>query len=102
MQVNAADTVDCTHMDTAISLTFNRPQPFTDISAAAPGRPGVDFENQNSKLLKGFNLNPFTLGQFTMDNVNGMSYGAYLTYITSQAAVKSNRVSFATSLSKSY
>src|SRR5579863_869374 len=28
-QVNAADTVDCTHMDTAILLTFNRPQPFT-------------------------------------------------------------------------
>jgi hypothetical protein len=76
MQVNAADTVDCTHMDTAILLTFNRPEPFTvnslyssfigipdttdltkiisftDISAAAPGRPGVDFEYPNIPVQK--------------------------------------------------
>ena len=221
MQVNASDTVDCTKMDTAISLTFNRPQPFTvnslyssfigipdttdltkvvaftDFSAAPPSRAGVDFEypnipvqkyelnvsavnasndgisyysyadtiprtlpffqesdfavtstqnnnfsvsfpgarptyyatswrdsslvmiiyspadsgtqhpltlltNQNSKLLKGFNFNPFTFGQFTMANINGMSYGPYLRYITNQAAVKSNRVTFATSLAKAY
>ncbi len=29
MQTNAKDTVDCSHMDTAIALTFNRPAPFT-------------------------------------------------------------------------
>jgi hypothetical protein len=28
MQINASDTVDCTHMDTAIFVTFDRPEPF--------------------------------------------------------------------------
>jgi hypothetical protein len=214
IQVNAADTVDCTHMDTAISLTFNRPQPFTvnsqlstfigipdttDLTkiigftyfnAAPPSRAGVDFEypnipvqkyeldvlatnanndnmsyyylgdsipltlpffqesdfsvtstvntnftvsfpntqptyyatswrdsslvmviyspadsgtqhplalltNQNPKLLKGFNFNAFALGQFTIANINGMSYNGWLNY-------KSTPLSFATTLLKAY
>jgi len=68
MQTSPSDTVDCSHLDTAISLTFNRPQPFTvsslyssfigipdttdftkiiaftDPILAAPSRPGVDLE----------------------------------------------------------
>jgi hypothetical protein len=221
MQVNAVDTVDCTHMDTALSLTFNRPQPFTinslystfigipdttdltkiisftDISAAPPSTTGVDFEypnipvqkyelnatgsnagndgifyycytnsipltlpffqesdfnvsstsnnnftvsfpgaqptfyattwrdssismyiyspadsgtqhpltllaNQNPKLLKGTNFAPFTLIQFSIGNVNGMSYAPWLSYITNQAVTKSTRIAFATGLEKSY
>jgi hypothetical protein len=31
-QTNTIDTVDCSHLDTAISLTFNRPSPFTVFS----------------------------------------------------------------------
>jgi hypothetical protein len=82
MQVNAADTVDCTHMDSAILLTFNRPQQFTlnslystfigipdttdltkiisftDISGAPPSRPGVDFEYPKIPVQK-YELNTF-------------------------------------------
>jgi hypothetical protein len=221
MQVNAADTVDCTHMDSAILLTFNRPQQFTlnslystfigipdttdltkiisftDISGAPPSRPGVDFEypkipvqkyelntfgtnagndeilyycyadsipltipifqesdfsisstqnnnfsvsfpgaqptyystswsdgsismiiyapadsgtqhpltllaNQNPRLLKGDNFNPFTLTNFGIENFNGMSYGPWLTYITNLAAAKSKLISFDSGMGKTY
>jgi hypothetical protein len=53
------------------------------------------------KLL-GANFNPFTLTNFGIENLNGMSSGPWLTYITNQAATKSNRISFATGLAKSY
>jgi hypothetical protein len=75
-QSNAIDTVDCTHMDTAISLTFDRPEPFTintqyssfigifdttdltkviglsDYLLAPPSRLGVDFEYPNIPVQK--------------------------------------------------
>jgi hypothetical protein len=76
VQANAIDTVDCTHMDTAISLTFDRPEPFTintqyssfigiydttdltkviglsDYLLAPPSRLGVDFEYPNIPVQK--------------------------------------------------
>jgi hypothetical protein len=75
MLSNASDTVDCTHMDTAISLTFNRPTAFTVSSVSSPfngipdttdltkiiafntiysaaSRPGVDFEYPNIPVQK--------------------------------------------------
>jgi hypothetical protein len=76
MQSNAIDTVDCTHMDTAASLTFDRPEPFTinsgfssfigifdttdltkviglsDYSLAPPSRFGVDLEYPNIPVQK--------------------------------------------------
>jgi len=82
MQVNARDTIDCSHLDTAVALTFNRPEPFTvsalyssfigipdttdmtkvisfsDFFLAAPSRPGVDLEYPNIPVQK-YELNVY-------------------------------------------
>jgi hypothetical protein len=74
-QINSIDTVDCSKMDTALSLTFDRPYPFTidnesssffglpdstdltDIISftdilVSSARPGVDFEYPNVPVQK--------------------------------------------------
>jgi len=75
MQTNVTDTVDCSHLDTAIALTFNRPSPFTVSSLystflgipdttdltkiisftslyTATNRPGVDLQYPNVPVQK--------------------------------------------------
>ncbi len=218
MQTNAIDTVDCSHLDTAIALTFNRPSPFTVSSLyssflgipdttdltkvmaftslyTATNRPGVDLQypnvpvqkyelnvnatnasndnigyycytntipltlpfpaesdyslsstqndnfsvsfpnaaptyyaaylsspnilmaiyapsdtttihpvtlltNQKSKLLQGVSLSSLAVKTFEFENVNGMSYAAYIPYITNPAATQSKRISWAANLIK--
>jgi hypothetical protein len=75
MQNNAIDTIDCSHLDTAIALTFNRPSPFTMTSTTCiffgipdttdftkmisftnyqteTSRPGVDLQYPNVPVQK--------------------------------------------------
>jgi hypothetical protein len=219
MQTNAIDTIDCSHLDTTIALTFNRPSPFTVSSLYSSflgipdttdltkimaftslytetNRPGVDLQypnvpvqkyelnvnatnasndnvnyycytntfpltlplptesdfslsstqndnfsvsfpnaaptyyvaylnnpniqmaiyapsdsttihpvtlltNQKSKLLQGVSLTSLAVKTFGFENVNGMSYAAYIPYITNPAATQSKRISWAASLIKS-
>ena len=218
MQTNAIDTVDCSHLDTAIALTFNRPSPFTVSSLyssflgipdttdltkvmaftslyTATNRPGVDLQypnvpvqkyelnvnatnasndnigyycytntipltlpfpaetdyslsstqndnfsvsfpnaaptyyaaylsspnilmaiyapsdtttihpvtlltNQKSKLLQGVSLSSLVVKTFEFENVNGMSYAAYVPYITNPSSTQSKRISWAANLIK--
>jgi hypothetical protein len=218
MQTNAIDTVDCSHLDTAIALTFNRPSPFTVSSLyssflgipdttdltkimaftslyTATNRPGVDLQypnvpvqkyelnvnatnasndvvdyycytntipltlpfpaetdyslssttndnfsvsfpntaptyyaaflssanilmaiyapsdtstihpvtlltNQKSKLLQGVSLSTLAVKTFEFENITGMNYAAFLSYITNPAAIQAKRISSAANLIK--